>query len=220
MNPLWLSLEIAVIALFFILIIGIILNFILKTYVVKGRGLIDSILTLPLVLPPVVIGFGILLVFSPGNSFGHWLGELGINIIFTKTGAVIASTCVAFPLFYQSLKAALESTDKKIEDVARTLGASELRIFLTISLPLAWRGVLSGAILAFCRAVGEFGATILVAGNIPNRTRTLPLAIYSSVESGHYDEALIYVLCISFMTLSLLWGIHFFSTKSNTIKRS
>ncbi len=211
MNPLWLSLEIASMSLVLIMILGITLNYILKVHLKHGRALIDSVLTLPLVLPPVVVGFGILMLFSPGYPLGQWLGSHGLAVVFTKMGAVIAGTCVAFPLFYQSMRAALATTDPVIEDVARTLGASEFRIFMTISLPLAWRGILSGAVLSFCRAIGEFGATILVAGNIPGLTRTLPLAIYSSVETGDYSQALLYVIYISALTLTLLWTIHLIS---------
>lgn len=198
-------------ALILIMIGGLLINYLLKVVFTKGRSIVDSFITLPLVLPPVVIGFVLLMVLSPGYAFGHWLDEHGLGIIFTKTAAVLAATFVAFPLFYQSVKSALETTDSVIEDVARTLGASELRIFLTISLPLAWRGILSGAILSFCRALGEFGATILVAGNIPGLTRTLPLAIYSSVEAGKYDEAFLFVIYICALTLSLLWLVNIMS---------
>lgn len=214
MNPLLLSLEIAGYSLLIIMVLGLAVNYVLKVKLKRGRALIDSLLTLPLVLPPVVVGFAILMALSPAYALGQWLQAHGMGIVFTKAGAVLAATCVAFPLFHQSLKAALHTTDPVIEDVARTLGASELRIFLTISLPLAWRGILSGAVLAFCRALGEFGATILVAGNIPGLTRTLPLAIYSSVEAGNYNEALLFVIYICALTLALLWGIQFLAGSS------
>ena len=168
----------------------------------------DAVITLPLVLPPVVMGFFILMVFSPANVFGAWLDAQGIRIVFTKMAAILASAIVAFPLFYQSLKGGLEMVYPVVEDVARTLGASEWRIYWTVSLPLAKKALVSGAILAFCRALGEFGATILVAGNIPGVTRTLPLAIYTAVESGNYSEAFDYVVIISALTICLLWVVH------------
>lgn len=211
MSPFWLSLEVAIYALLIIMISGLIINYFLKSYQVRGKALIDSVLTLPLVLPPVVVGFALLMIFSPGYAFGHWLETMGLSIVFSKVGAVLASSIIGFPLFYQTVRSALESVDSDIEDVAKTLGASNIRIFLTISLPLAWRGVLTGAILAFSRALGEFGATILIAGNIPGLTRTMPLAIYSSVEAGDYSAASLLVLYICALTLSLLWTVHWLS---------
>lgn len=209
MSPLWLSLEVATLALLNIIVVGLFLNYLLKRYTFRGKALIDSILTLPLVLPPVVVGFALLILFSPGNSLGAWLQSYGLGVVFTKTGAVLASSIIGFPLFYQTVRSALDSIDTSIEDVARTLGASELRIFFTISIPLAWKGILTGAILAFSRALGEFGATILIAGNIPGVTRTMPLAIYSLVEFGDYDGAVRIVFYICALTLSLLWTVHF-----------
>ncbi len=208
MSPLYLSLLIGTIATILVLLCGVLLHGFLKIYVHRGRAFIDSIITLPLVLPPVVMGFFILVAFSPSYGLGSLLDEHGIRIVFTKVAAVLASAVVAFPLFYQSLKGGLEMVDPVMEDVARTLGASEWRIYWTISLPLAKKALLSGVVLAFCRAVGEFGATILVAGNIPGVTRTLPLAIYTSVESGKYGEAFEYVCIISLLTICLLWVVH------------
>lgn len=208
MSPLWLSLEVALLALVHIIVVGLLLNYILKRYDVKGKALIDSVLTLPLVLPPVVVGFVLLVIFSPGGAFGAWLQSIGIQVVFSKMGAVLASSIIGFPLFYQTVRAALSSIDPAVEDVARTLGASELRIFFTISIPLAWKGIVTGAILAFSRALGEFGATILIAGNIPGLTRTMPLAIYSLVEVGDYSGAFVIVVYICALTLGLLWSVH------------
>lgn len=208
MSPLWLSLEVALLALVHIIVVGLLLNYILKRYDVKGKALIDSVLTLPLVLPPVVVGFVLLVIFSPGGAFGAWLQSIGIQVVFSEMGAVLASSIIGFPLFYQTVRAALSSIDPAVEDVARTLGASELRIFFTISIPLAWKGIVTGAILAFSRALGEFGATILIAGNIPGLTRTMPLAIYSLVEVGDYSGAFVIVVYICALTLGLLWSVH------------
>lgn len=213
MHPLWLSLEIGFAALALIIVMGIIVNYIMECYSFPGKGLLDAILTLPLVLPPVVVGFGLLMLFSPSRPLGSLLEELGLEVIFTKGGAILAATIVAFPLFYKTLRGALLSGNKDVKEAARTLGASKGRIFFTMSLPLAWRGLVTGAILAFCRALGEFGATILVAGNIPGLTRTLPLAIYSTVEQGAYAEALYYVMIISSVSLSLMWIVHCLSER-------
>lgn len=209
MSPLWLSIEVASIALVNIVIVGLCLSYVLKRYSFRGKALVDSIVTLPLVLPPVVVGFALLVIFTPGNAFGAWLEAHNLGVVFSKAGAVLASSIIGFPLFYQTVRAALGSVDATMEDVARTLGASELRIFFTISIPLAWKGILTGAILAFSRALGEFGATILIAGNIPGLTRTMPLAIYSLVEFGDYSGAFELVGYICALTLGLLWFVHF-----------
>lgn len=207
MTPFWLSLEIAFWALFVVAISGLLLNYGMFSFSFSGKTLIDSIVTLPLVLPPVVIGFALLVVFSPAYPFGAWLEMLGVQVVFSRLGAVLAAAIVAFPLFYRTLRGALAEIPQEMLEVARTLGASETKIFFTIAMPLAWRGILTGLILAFSRALGEFGATILIAGNIPSLTRTLPLAIYSSVEQGAYDEAVQYVFIICALSLSLLCGV-------------
>lgn len=222
MSPFWLSIVVAFIALIFVVLFGLGLCFWMNRYRGNGIAILDALITLPLVLPPVVVGFALLMIFSPGYAFGAWLELHGLGIVFSAAGAVIASAVIAFPLFYQTVHAALQSVDHNIEDVARTLGASELRIFFTISIPLAWKGILTGAILAFCRAMGEFGATILIAGNIPGLTRTMPLAIYSYVEAGQYMDALELVIYICVLTLALLSGIHLLTKGSlfRNIERS
>ncbi len=207
MIALQLSIEVAFIALLINMVFGLILNYVMKHHAIPGKSLIDSFFTLPLVLPPVVLGFVLLIIFSPGNAFGAWLEAHGIRVVFSKLGAIIASAVVSFPLFYQSVRTALAAIDSDMEDVARTLGASEFRVFWTISLPLAWKGILSGSILSFARGLGEFGATILIAGNIPGVTRTMPLAIYSLVEFGDYSGAFELVVYICILTLGLVWAI-------------
>ena len=202
MIALQLSIEVAFLALIINVIVGLTLNYVMKHYAFPGKSLIDSFFTLPLVLPPVVLGFVLLIIFSPGNAFGAWLESHGIRVVFSKLGAIIS-----FPLFYQSVRTALAAIDSDMEDVARTLGASEFRVFWTISLPLAWKGILSGSILSFARGLGEFGATILIAGNIPGVTRTMPLAIYSLVEFGDYSGAFELVIYICILTLGLVWAI-------------
>lgn len=207
MIALQLSIEVAFLALLINVVVGLSLTYVMKRYSFLGKSLIDSFFTLPLVLPPVVLGFMLLIIFSPGNAFGAWLEAHGIRVVFSKLGAIIASAVVSFPLFYQSVRTALAAIDSDMEDVARTLGASEFRVFWTISLPLAWKGILSGSILSFARGLGEFGATILIAGNIPGVTRTMPLAIYSLVEFGDYSGAFELVIYICILTLGLVWAI-------------
>lgn len=207
MNPLVLSLTVATMALINVVICGLALAFLLRQWRSPITALLESIITLPLVLPPVVVGFALLMVFSPGYAFGAWLEAHNISIVFSINGAIIASSVIAFPLFYQTVRSALDSIDHRIEDVGRTLGASEWRVYWTLSIPLAWKGIVTGAILAFCRAMGEFGATILIAGNMPGLTRTMPLAIYSFVEAGQYDDAFQQVVYICILTLMLLCTI-------------
>ena len=207
MIALQLSIEVAFLALLINVVVGLSLTYVMKRYSFPGKSLIDSFFTLTLVLPPVVLGFVLLIIFSPGNAFGAWLESHGIRVVFSKLGAIIASAVVSFPLFYQSVRTALAAIDSDMEDVARTLGASEFRVFWTISLPLAWKGILSGSILSFARGLGEFGATILIAGNIPGVTRTMPLAIYSLVEFGDYSGAFELVIYICILTLGLVWAI-------------
>lgn len=147
-------------------------------------ALLDALCTLPLVLPPTVLGYYLILVVGRNGLLGPALRDLGLQLIFSWQGAVVAATVVVFPLLYKSARAALEQVDPHLENAARTLGASELRILLTVSLPLAWKGIFAGLMLAFARGMGEFGATLMVAGNIPGKTQTLALAIYDAFQAG------------------------------------
>jgi molybdate transport system permease protein len=154
----------------------------------RGKSLVETCVTLPLVLPPVVTGLLLLRLFGRRGPIGGWLHDaLGIDVVFTWRAVVMALAVMSLPLFVRAARTAFEEVDAKFEQMARTLGAGEWRIFFTITLPLARRGVLAGTLLAFARALGEFGATIMVAGNIPGRTTTVPVAIYQSVQTG--DDA-------------------------------
>ena len=160
----------------------------------RGRGwlrdLIESLLTLPLVLPPTVLGYYLLVVLGHQGVIGGWLHDrLGIDLIFTWPAAVIAAAVAAFPLILRAATAAFADVDAQLEHAARTLGQNEIGVFLRVSLPLAWHGVLAGALLAFARAMGEFGATLMVAGSLPGRTQTLSIAIYNAVMAGDDDAA-------------------------------
>ncbi|EHJ49415.1 molybdate ABC transporter, inner membrane subunit [Solidesulfovibrio carbinoliphilus subsp. oakridgensis] len=170
-----------------------------------GRDLADAVLTLPMVLPPTVLGYYIIVLLGRRGVFGAYLWEtFGVSIMFTWEGAVIAAAVVAFPLVYRSARAAFEGVDGNLENAARTLGATEIAIFFRVSLPLALRGLIAGVMLALARAMGEFGATLMVAGNLPGKTQTLSLAVYSATQAGNDGLANELVLLISVVCVALL----------------
>jgi molybdate transport system permease protein len=168
------------------------------------RAWIDGILTLPLVLPPTVVGFFLLLLLGRRSFIGHAIGELGFTIVFSWPATVIAATVVAFPLMYRTTLGAFEQVNPALLDAARTLGASERAVFRKVLLPLAAPGVVAGTVLAFARALGEFGATLMIAGNIPGRTQTMPMAIFSAVEDGDMRLALLWVGLIVGISLAII----------------
>lgn len=171
------------------------------------KGLIvDALGALPLVVPPTAIGFVLLEILSRRSAIGALLERIGIEILFTPKAVVLACAVMSFPLMFTAFRVAIETSDRRYFDVARTLGASPMRAFARVTIPLAWRGLLSGVLLAFCRALGEFGATILIAGNIPGRTQTLALAIYDRVQTGNDHEAAIlvaYVVGMAWVLVSI-----------------
>jgi len=179
-------------------------------YGVRGsfRAWIDGILTLPLVLPPTVVGFFLLLMLGRRSFIGHALGQIGITIVFSWPATVIAATVVAFPLMYRTTLGAFEQVNPTLLDAARTLGAGEGAVFRRVLLPLAAPGVLAGTVLAFARAMGEFGATLMLAGNIPGRTQTMPMAIFSAVEDGDMRAALLWVSLIVVLSLGIIRLLH------------
>lgn len=210
-NPIWLSpllltLKVAGLATLTAMLAGVPAAFLMARKTFPGSRLLDAILTLPMVLPPTVLGYYLIVLIGRKGLFGPWLEALGIQLIFTWQGAVVAASIVSFPLVYKSARAGFASADSKLEQAARTLGASEPRVFLQVSLPLAWRAVTAGAMLAFARGMGEFGATLMVAGNLPGRTQTLSMAIYSAVEAGRDDTALFLVILTSLVCLCVLTG--------------
>lgn len=213
-QPVLLSLKIAGIALIFIGAGGIAAAYFLARREFPGKDSLETILMLPLVLPPVVTGFGLLLLIGRQGPIGRLLyAFFHRQIIFTPVAAVLAAVLVAFPLMFQSAKAALQGVDRRLEDAARTLGKNELKVFLTITLPLAWPGLLAGLVLAFSRALGEFGATVMVAGNIPGKTQTIPMAIYFASESNDLSTAGGYVLIISLLTFGMVFWLNRWSKK-------
>lgn len=215
-QPVVLSLKVAFASLCLVFVLGVAAAYIMRSFAFPGKAAWEAVFTLPLVLPPVVTGFLLLLLIGKQGPVGRFLSEeLQTQIIFTPYAAVLAGTVVAFPLMYQSTKAAFQSIDSNLEDAARTLGSSEWRVFFTVTLPLAWHGLVSGLVLSFSRALGEFGATIMIAGNIPGKTQTLPLAIYFAAESNDLTLAGLYVLIISLITFSLIFGLNMWVKSKN-----
>jgi molybdate transport system permease protein len=193
-----LSLKVAGWATALNLVLGVAAGFALARLRFPGRELLDAVLTLPMVLPPTVLGYYLLVVIGKRGWLGAWLWEtFGINLIFTWQGAVIAATIVAFPLVMKSARAAFEGVDPQLERAGRVLGLNEWALFFRVTLPMAWRGVLAGVLLAFARALGEFGATLMVAGSIPGKTQTLSVAVYEAVQAGQDDTANLLVLIVS-----------------------
>lgn len=206
-SPLWISLKTAFVATVITFIIGIVISYKMANYRGKGRGIIDGIFTLPLILPPTVVGFFLLLICGKNGVIGKIIMSFDKNIIFTWSATVIAATVVSFPMMYRTCRSAFEQIDKNMILAARTLGLSESKIFFKIAIPLAWPGIIGGLVLSFARALGEFGATLMIAGNIPGRTQTMPVAIFFAVESGDMNKAMLWVLiivAISFIMIFLL----------------
>lgn len=206
-SPLWISLKTAFLATIITSIIGIFISYKMDNYKGRGRGLIDGVFTLPLILPPTVIGFFLLLICGKNGFVGKIFMSFNKNIIFSWSATVIAATVVAFPMMYRTCRSAFEQIDKNMISAARTLGLSETKIFFKIAIPLAWPGIIGGLVLSFARALGEFGATLMIAGNISGKTQTMPVAIFFAVEGGDMNKAMLWVLiivAISFIMIFLL----------------
>src|SRR5919202_1128827 len=202
LSPLWISLKTALFATVFTFLLGIAAAYWMLGYRGKWKSLIEGTFVSPLILPPTVVGFLLLLLFGKNGHLGQLLLSLNVSIVFTWYAAVITATVVAFPLMYKTALGAFEQIDANLLRVARTLGASEVTIFWRITLPLAMPGILAGTTLAFARALGEFGATLMLAGNIPGQTQTIPMAIYFAVEAGAMNEAWVWALVIIGISLS------------------
>ncbi|SDS93435.1 molybdate transport system permease protein [Halopseudomonas litoralis] len=203
--PLLLSLKVAGWATAINLVLGIATGFFLARTRFRGRDLLDSLLTLPMVMPPTVLGYYLLVLTGRNSAFGGWLYDtFGINLIFTWQGAVLASCVVAFPLVFKPARAAFEEVNPQLEQAGRVLGLNELAVFFRITLPLAWRGILAGLLLAFARALGEFGATLMIAGSIPGQTQTLSIAVYEAVQAGQDHTANLLVAITSLVCISVL----------------
>ncbi|MBE7426335.1 MAG: molybdate ABC transporter permease subunit [Ideonella sp.] len=187
------------------LVLGVAVGYAMARARFAGRDVLDAVLTLPMVMPPTVLGYYLLVLVGSHGPLGSWLIEhFGLRLIFTWQGAVIAAMVVSFPLVFKAARAAFETVDPQLEDAARTLGIRETAIFLRVTLPLAWRGILAGLLLAFARALGEFGATLMVAGSIAGRTQTLSIAVYEAVQAGQDDAANFLVAVTSIVCIAVL----------------
>lgn len=205
LGPLWLSFQVATAATLLIVAVGLPAALLLARGRFPGKGMLAGLLALPLVLPPTVLGYVLLQVLGKRSILGGWLDDaLGIVLVFHWSGAVVASAAAAFPLFLLPARGSLEAVDPGLEDAARLLGRGEFSVFTHVTLPLAWRGLAAGAALAFARALGDFGATMMVAGNIPGLTRTASLAIYDAVQEGDSSRAAWLTLWISLISIAAL----------------
>lgn len=214
-SPIIISMKTATVSMALTFLLGLfVARFIVKIKSEKAKMILDGILTLPLVLPPTVMGFFLLIIFGINRPVGKFLLEyLGVKIVFSWTATVIAAVVISFPLMYRSARGAFEQVDQNLIMAARTLGMSERRIFWKIIMPLALPGVVSGGILAFARGLGEFGATAMIAGNIENKTRTLPLAIYAEVSAGNMGSAFDYVLVVTIISFVIVVLTNYFALK-------
>ncbi len=212
-EPLALSLQVAGIATLLALVCGVAASAALTRWRGLPATLLELIVLLPLVLPPTVLGYYLLVVLGARSPIGAWLATVGLPLVFTWRGAVAASALVALPLVVLPTRSAIEAVPDELGDVARTLGRSEAGIFFSLTLPLAWRGILAGAMLAFARALGEFGATLMVAGSIPGRTQTLPLAIFDAVQRGDQAQANLLALFLTITAVGALLVIRRLGTR-------
>lgn len=208
-SPVKLSIEIAAVSSVIVILLGLVFAKLLAHRKFKGKIVIETIFLLPLVLPPTVIGFLLIIIFGRNSPAGQFI-EFLFNqpLIFTWWAAVISAIVVSFPLMYQSAKAGFEAIDSDIEGAARVDGAGEIRVFFHVSIPLASRALLTGAVLSFARALGEFGATLMFAGNIPGKTQTTSTAIYLAIDSGNMQMAYLWVACMVGLSFIMLLFIH------------
>jgi molybdate transport system permease protein len=203
-NALLLSIKIGILSTILILVPGIFMGWVLAKKNFFGKIIVDSLIHLPLVIPPIGIGYILLIIFGKNSFLGNFLFEnFNINLSFSWIGAALACSIMSFPLMVRPIRVLMEAQDKKLDEAARTLEASELKIFLSITLPLAYPGILAGLVLSFARSIGEFGATIAFVGNIPGETQTLPLALWTLIETSNSNNEIIRLGLIS-VCLSLL----------------
>jgi molybdate transport system permease protein len=207
LSPLWISLKTVLVTTVITFLLGIAAARWMARYSGKLKNLIDGVFILPLVLPPTVVGFGLLLLFGKHGPLGQLLSLIGTTVVFSWPATVITAVIMSFPLMYMTTRGGFEQVDPNIEDAARTLGSSEWRVFWTVSIPLSLPSVIAGTVLAFARSLGEFGATLMLAGNIPGKTATMPIAIYFAVQEGDMNKVLVLVLVtvvIAFSSLAAL----------------
>ena len=202
LTPFWLSLRVATLATVIIVLVGVPTAMLLARGRFPGKGLIAGLLVLPLVVPPTVLGYGLLLLLGRRGWIGHWLESTwGVSMVFHWSGAVLASSVAAFPMFLLPVRGAFEGVDPAMEDAARLLGRGESSVFFAVTVPLAWRGLVAGSVLAFARALGDFGATMMVAGDIPGLTQTASMAIYDAVNENDSARAGRFSLLVALVSM-------------------
>ncbi len=215
-EPIILSLKVAAIATAFAFVLGLFFAYFLNKKTIPGKNIWETLLILPMVLPPSVLGYVLLVAFGKRGFIGSFLLEkFDLQVVFTWVACVIAACVVSLPLMYQNAKAAFVSVDPVYEQAARTLGSGEVKIFFTVTLPLGWPGVISGIALTFARAMGEFGATLMLAGNIPHKTQTMSTAIYYAVQAGNDELANTLVLILTLFSFILIFVLNLWLKKKN-----
>lgn len=210
-SPLWISVKTAAFSTAITFFLGIIVSYWMANFKGKSKGLIDGLFTLPLILPPTVVGFFLLLICGKNGPVGKLFELFNTSIIFSWSATVIAAIVVSFPMMYRTSRAAFEQIDVNILFAARTLGLSEFKIFYKIAIPMAMPGIIGGLVLSFARAIGEFGATLMLAGNIPGKTQTMPLAIFFAAEGGDMQKAILWVIIIVLLSLVLILLLNYWS---------
>lgn len=210
--PLYLTIKVSVISTLFSFSVGLLMAWILakKDFVLKN--LIDAIVMQPLIIPPTVLGYYLLVLLGRNGPIGRFLEDIfGVTVVFTWKGAVIAATVASIPLFIKPARASIESVDTNIENAARLLGKSEIKVFASVTLPLAKRGIIAGTAMAFARSMGDFGTTLMVAGNIPHKTQTISIAIYDAVQANNIPLANTLVLIITIFSILVLFWVNKFT---------
>jgi molybdate transport system permease protein len=220
LRPFWVSLRTSLVAMIFVFTLGLLAAWFSQRISNRLKGVLDSILTIPLVLPPTVCGFLLLVLFGKSTSLGNWLLDNGIELIFSWPAAVLAAVVVSFPLMYRTARGAFEGLDSSLGDAARTLGWSEPRIFFKLTMPLAWPSIAAGTVLAFARAMGEFGATLFVAGNYPGVTQTMPIAIYFEWMGGHSDVATFWVFVVILFSFVVILFVNWYASHTQRYRRA
>mgnify|MGYP002544187741 FL=1 len=217
-SPFWISIKVAACATAITFAAGLAaarLVMLMK----RGKGIVDGLFSLPMVLPPTVVGFFLLMIFGTNGMLGGLLASIGMSVVFTWQGAVIAAAAVSFPIMYRTARGALEQVDENLINAGRTLGMSESRIFFKILLPMSRPGIAAAAILSFARALGEFGATMMLAGNIPGRTQTMSIAIYTAMQSGNREKAYVWVAVIMAMSFGVMILMNLWNDRQNRRKK-
>ena len=207
LSPLWITFKISLAATAFVFATGLLLAWGV-TYLKRGRAVIDAVLSLPLVLPPTVMGFLILISVGVNSAPGKLLDTFGLKLVFTWQGAAVAAAVVSFPVMYRGIRGALEQVDPTVIQAGRTLGLSEFKILRRVIFPIAAPGILASVVLSFARCLGEFGATLMVAGNIPGKTQTMSVAVYTAMQSGDRSLAYKWVAIIVIYSLLILVGLN------------